>query len=727
MERAPRANVGRMRRTQSLVADLMMDPAQPNDTGCTGRSLSKRRRWIFRLLAVCLAISPVLIGELICRYAGYGGYPPVLKPMHEYAGTRYVGTFQPGVNTFFWQNLSSTGSMEEHVFVTPKPKGRRRIMTFGGSAMRGFPQPRPLVSTSFLQAMLEDVWPDRDIEVLNFGTTAVASFPVMYILDEALEYEPDLVVIYSGNNEFYGACGVASLHSFGQSTWSMNAERALRWTGLGQWIADVRTQQQADSISESAVADERSKSLMESVIADGQIGPDDPRRTAAADNLRRHLTTMVEACRARGVPVIICTLPANERDMAPLGRDAEPALSPDGLKQFNDELAASEAALSMDPAGTLRHVEAAEALESRHAKVQYLLGQCLSALDRHEEAAKHFRLARENDPMPWRAPESLCDVVRQVAKTRGAVLCDLERSFQSESPGGAIGWELMDDHVHPTLRGQALIAESIVASMDNLTGDMHVDLTAKQSLPSWETYAASLGDNAYDRFGVQHRMRTLFRAPFYAESNPLALQRSERLCIEYRKDFSEPVQRAIDYWQKPETHSGGFRPITGFVGAVLLSEGKYAEADRILCVARKSVAEYSLWNLELTWKALSARRHLRERPTPEDMALAREMIEDGETMYRATGIRNPELCRHLGLVYHLIGEHEKAIPDLNTALKSVQDLSAFEVVQALVDSLMQTGQRDKAIAVLKSPIKNPQLADACKRLLQQLEASSPRS
>lgn len=685
------------------------------------RRISKRRKWLFRIVAVTLSLSPILIGEMSCRFAGYGGYPPVLKRMKAYRGTQYVGTFQPGLNTFFWQNLSATGGMEEHVFVTPKPKGRTRIMTFGGSAMRGFPQPRPLVSTSFLHAMLEDVWPDRDVEVLNFGTTAVASFPVMYILDEALEYEPDLVIIYSGNNEFYGACGVASLHAFGQSTWSMQAARAMRKTGLGQWIAEVSTRKTAAAPADSKQA----KSLMETVIADGQIGPDDARRAAAADNLRNHLTSMVEACRSRGVPVIICTLPANERDMAPLGKDFELPPDESESKRFVESLAIAERLVIETPADAVAPFEAALSLNPRHARAHFKLARCYSALGRDDDALANYVRAQELDPMPWRAPGSLSAVVRDVAADRGAILCDLVRTFRSASPGGAIGWELMDDHVHPTLRGQALIAESLVNCMTQLPGNVRVDPAAIEKLSGWKTYAKALGENEYDRFGVQHRMRTLFRAPFYAESNPDALARAERLCVEYQTGFSESELNAIKYWQDPQTHSGGFRPITGFVGAVQMSEGQFEKADRVLSIARRSVAEYSLWNLELTWRVLMARRRLHASLTPADIELAKEMIEDGETMYRATGIRSLELCRHLGLAYHLIGDYNRAVKDLKKALEFVVDMTGFEVVQGLVDSLVRTGQADKAIRVLNSPVKDPQLAQACRSLLMRLQSPRP--
>jgi hypothetical protein len=71
--------------------------------------------------------------------------------------------------------------------------------------------------------MLTDACPDRKIEVINLGTTAVASFPVSRIARAALPYDPDWMIVYTGNNEFYGAGGVASTHRLGRTA------RAMRW------------------------------------------------------------------------------------------------------------------------------------------------------------------------------------------------------------------------------------------------------------------------------------------------------------------------------------------------------------------------------------------------------------------------------------------------------------------------------------------------------------------
>src|SRR5439155_15127526 len=111
------------------------------------------------------------------------------------------------------------------------------------------------------------------------------------------------------NNEFYGAYGVASLHRAGTSPAGMRLVRAARGLGLGQWLEGLM----APPVSETAG---RALRVMEAVAGDRQIGPDDPLRRAAARTLRAHLAEMVALCGRRRVPVIVCTVPVNERGLA---------------------------------------------------------------------------------------------------------------------------------------------------------------------------------------------------------------------------------------------------------------------------------------------------------------------------------------------------------------------------------------------------------------------------
>jgi hypothetical protein len=264
-------------------------PTEPESVEIETARVSTGRRVLFVGVLFVLALAPFACGEVILRWYGYGGYPNVLQEVGTVDGLTYVTTFQGGVDTFFSQT-GAAGQIGQIAFVTPKPPNTRRIFILGGSAAKGYPQPPGLSWSAFLQAMLRDAAPDgADVEVLNLATTAVASFPLTYYIDEVLRYAPDVVVVYTGNNEFFGAGGVASVHSWGTSSRSMHIMRWLRGSALVQW-AGVRWAEATAATDPDAAQ----KTLMERVIADGAIAPDDPRRRQALENLP------VERSRDRG-------------------------------------------------------------------------------------------------------------------------------------------------------------------------------------------------------------------------------------------------------------------------------------------------------------------------------------------------------------------------------------------------------------------------------------------
>ena len=632
-----------------------MTPVQEDKPPATRRTaISRRRRWTLRLLAVALGLFPFAIAEGMARWAGYGGYPPTLLELQTVEDKTYVASYQPGIDTFFRRNLTRTGGMNEQVFTTPPDPDIVRIFCVGGSAMQGYPQPRSLVASSFFQAMLEDLWPDRKVEVLNLGVTAIASFPVACILEEALGYDPDLVIIYSGNNEFYGAYGVASLHAFGGSTVAMRALRTAGRSALVQWIEHHIAAGRELSLEEA------NQTLMERVIAHDQIGPEDSLRGKAGRNLGRHLRQMIRGCRKREIPVMVCTLPANESDLWPLGEDLKPSLSEEAMSAFQGSLRLAEEELPSDPEAAAERLQGTIGIHAGHARAHFLLGRALAAAGRPGDARQEYQHARELDTMPWRAPGSLNEQIRSAAQ-EGAILCDLQAAFQAASAGGAIGWELMDDHVHPSLRGQALVANTWLRGMVNLPEPLKISPEDVEGLPDWTEYAARLGTNKFDTYASARRMANLFETPFYQRSNPEGLERFSSLLATIEASLGEIGLTAVHFWRDPDTHQQRMRPIAGIAGAGLMTEGRFEEADRLLCIARQNVSRYSMWNLELTWKALQCRQQLYDKLRPEDIALAQEMIRDGKSLQQATGVSTPALERLLGMASDLLSQQEHTV------------------------------------------------------------------
>ena len=74
----------------------------------------------------------------------------------------------------------------------------------------------------YIRRRLELVYPGTHIEVVNISMTGVNSYTLLDLVPGVLKQKPDLILIYAGHNEFYGALGVGSLESFGPSRTLVN-------------------------------------------------------------------------------------------------------------------------------------------------------------------------------------------------------------------------------------------------------------------------------------------------------------------------------------------------------------------------------------------------------------------------------------------------------------------------------------------------------------------------
>ena len=114
---------------------------------------------------------------------------PALAPDQRPDGTRVLRTNDPRLP---YQEI-----------LREKPEKAIRIMTFGGSATAGLGYSPNVTFSRQLARMLEASHPEQTIEVGNLGIVSLASRQVASLVEEAArEYDPDALIVYSGNNEF---------------------------------------------------------------------------------------------------------------------------------------------------------------------------------------------------------------------------------------------------------------------------------------------------------------------------------------------------------------------------------------------------------------------------------------------------------------------------------------------------------------------------------------------
>lgn len=665
------------------------------------------RLGLFRWLAVSLPLLALGLLEGILRLVGLGGYPPFVRDVGEWRGSQLMMVEPAATRPYFFAARERPGYAEQSVFLMPKPNGTFRIFLVGESAAKGYPQPPNLSMGSFLQTMLQDLHPDKTIELVNMGTTGVSTFPLIYMVQELVSYAPDLIIVYAGNNEFYGAYGVASTSRGLKSRAGLKAQRSIRSLAVLQKLDEI--------LHPPPTTD---TSLMEIMMGDAGIDPDDPRRQLATRNLGENIREMIQTCRTAGVPIVVCTTAVNEAGLAPIGNPPvqDPAL-PGGT--FAEQ---AEQILGSNPADAESLLRNHLGTNPQDARAWFLLGRAKLLQKKDAPALEAFQQANRLDRMPWRPPDELQEAIREAARQETAPLCDVQAWFRRKSAGGAIAWELMDDHVHPSLEGQAEAARAMLSSLSAMKDLLPTASPRQQAPPPSASLAHRLGANEWDRYGTWHGLRVIFHVPFLRRSNPDAYQRYDSLARAVEATFSPAMTENIRLWQSFRPHAGGKRPITGMVARQLLRESNFKDALPLYQIAQTQVPLFTSWHLEYFYFELACREKINGRLESSDQSKAREELERGRFLLQKGFSESGMAERYMGRIHQILGEHQEAVPYLEAARPRMNTMDLVATDQALVTAYLKTDQPDKARAIITEGLKN---SGEFRPFYQQLERLLP--
>lgn len=339
---------------------------------------------------------------------------------------------------------------EDLTFPARKPAGTVRIFALGASTLIGFPNPLGYGFPRFLELVLTDLYPGRRFEVLNCGITALSSVCLLDFAEEVIDYDADLLLLYSGHNEFYGPYGPTTpfVH-VGSHRRLIRLHMALQRTRL-HWLLKTLVSRASRWANPDADA-----GFGLHLVTD-EIGPADPAYGAVVANYRANLERIADLAEAPGVPLVVGTLVSNVRDFHPLRSDCES--DPDATIRLREM--ADLAAQGRDGEA----VALGESLVREHptcAAAHFELGRVLYRAGRFATARVALTSARDLDQMPFRAPSALNRQIRALGRRPGVVVSDLDSAFAAADAGGVPGDGLVTEFLHPTVAGHFLIARTI--------------------------------------------------------------------------------------------------------------------------------------------------------------------------------------------------------------------------------------------------------------------------
>ncbi|MCL4706518.1 hypothetical protein KJ068_15215 [bacterium] len=417
--------------------------------------MNRRKKIVFSLLMALLPIVILILLELVLR--GFGAFrqePFILETTHK--GKEYYQFNQWVAKRYFDPRKVSVPGLHPEKFLKAKTSKTFRIVCLGGSTTAGFPFDCQVPFPVQLRYLLTHAYPDYQFEVLNAGISAVNSFTVLDLLPDILAASPDLILIYMGHNEFYGAYGSASTVSIGQNG------RLIRFYLKLQKLHLVQMLKRAVSALRTAPEIKPgNKTLMAGVIRDQEIPLGSEKYRATLSNFEDNLNILLAACVARKVPVILSNLVSNIRDLPPFASAQPQTASAVVVQEHRDLMAAGDQLMQSE-----NYVESATfyhnalTLDSTAANLWYKLGQAY--LTQYDSAAARYFLmgAKDRDVIRFRASEQVNQVIAAAAARHKASLVDMQQMFAARSAQGLIGNNIMVDHLHPDPNGYYLMAKT---------------------------------------------------------------------------------------------------------------------------------------------------------------------------------------------------------------------------------------------------------------------------
>lgn len=382
----------------------------------------KRQKIIFTIFAVLLPLVFLALIELSLWL--FDAYPqqPLFYEVEE-DGESFMQINSQVGERYFNKNVMPVPNLYPQKFAVDKRPETYRIFCVGGSTTAGFPYEMTVPFPKQLELMLREDQPQKNFEVINLGLSAINSFTVVDWIPEILAQSPDLILMYMGHNEFYGAYGTGSTISLGHDGRIVRLVLKLQKLRVVQMLYSFLRE-----TAEPALANDN-PTLMEKVIDDKFIESSSVLRIKTRHNFATNLGVILDKCRSADVPVVVSSLASNMKDQIPLDVTSNPAkesskafkLYQKGMREFNQGDTAT--------------------------------------------AYISFQRARNADQVPFRGNDYINEIIFNKASQYGARQVDMEIAFRRASVKGVPGMDLFCDHLHPNPKGYHLMAREFLKTI----------------------------------------------------------------------------------------------------------------------------------------------------------------------------------------------------------------------------------------------------------------------
>jgi tetratricopeptide (TPR) repeat protein len=462
------------------------------------------RLWLFRLVAAMgLPLMVLLALEGGLRLGGYGRSASFLipdeRPGFFRSNPEYLKLFMPGGFDLRPQNFR---------VAVRKPANTIRVVVLGESAAQGVPEPLFGFAPQ-LRAQLRARFPRKEIEVINTGIVAINSHVVYQIACDLTKIDPDLFVVYLGNNEIVGPYGPGcSYLSEMPPLWTIRLSVFVRATRVGQLMGACLGQ-----LAHRGMQAEWGGMTM---FVDHAVAGDDPRLGTVYRNFEANLDDIIRVATAGGARTLLCTVVSNLKDCAPFLSQHRPGMSAADLAAWQRAFDRGRIEWRLDrPAKARVSLQEAAQLDPTYADTLFMLGSLALQAGETENARTLLVAAQHWDALRFRPDTRINEIIRQVASNHTGEVRLLDAAvLMGSDPASTTppaGRELLYEHVHLNWAGNYQLARLMAeASESTLFGGPDA---GRPAFLDSEGCAAALAYSAREHHSVLGVVQGIVMAP----------------------------------------------------------------------------------------------------------------------------------------------------------------------------------------------------------------------
>jgi lysophospholipase L1-like esterase len=348
-------------------------------------------------------------------------------------------------------------------FRAEKLPGTFRVFVVGGSSAAGVPYGYEHSFSAWLEQRLVVELPGVPVEVVNVSASGFGTKRLLNRVRRLAAFEPDLLIVYSGHNEFAEARYFAEIIDMNPvlfdlwdrlvSTRSYGVVSRLLKRGAPNPdepldIEAARTPQQMFFVSEPGGAESDQAAVAR-------------RWQEIESQYRDNLREMIDAMQSVAANSMLLSLTQNFADWPPGASGHGAGLTSAELTEWQELSDEGDARVEADCAAALDAWQRALAIDEAYASLHYRVAACRRELGRFDGARESYRLASDLDRVPLGAPTRFNAILRELADERGLLFVDIDAALRVGDDDGLIGNDHIIDVMHPRLETHIRIAREI--------------------------------------------------------------------------------------------------------------------------------------------------------------------------------------------------------------------------------------------------------------------------